>query len=247
MADLVYPPVIRTAQLGFLAMGLKYTVTGSENVPRTGGAVLASTHVSYLDFIFVGVGAHESRRLVRFMAKRQVFSHPVSGPLMRGMHHISVDRQAGKGSYDEALRAIRNGEVVGVFPEATISRSFTVKNLKTGAARMAIETGAPLIPMSIWGTQRIWTKGRPRNFRQRGIPVSIIVGEPIDVSPSDDPVKLTAVLAERLQELLDQAQRTYPAEPSGPDDMWWLPTSMGGSAPTPEEARKMDAAESHRR
>lgn len=247
MADLVYPPVIKTAQLGFLAMGLKLTVTGSENVPRTGGAVLASTHVSYLDFIFVGLGAHASRRLVRFMAKRQVFAHRISGPLMRGMHHISVDRQAGAASYDEALRAIREGEVVGVFPEATISRSFTVKHLKTGAARMAIETGAPLIPMTVWGTQRIWTKGRPRNFSKRGVPVSIVVGEPIEVQPSDDPVKVTAVLAERLQELLDQAQRAYPVQPAGPDDTWWLPVSMGGSAPTPEEARAMDAAESHRR
>ena len=247
MADIVYPPVIWTAQLGFLAMGLKLKVIGAENVPRTGGAVVARTPTRYLDFIFVGLGAHKSRRLVRFMAKRQVFAHPVSGPLMRGMHHISVDRQAGKGSYDEALQAIRNGEVVGVFPEATISRSFTVKNLKTGAARMAIETGAPLIPMTVWGTQRIWTKGRPRNFLQRGIPVSIIVGEPIAVKPSDDPVKLTAVLAERLQSLFDEAQRTYPAKPSGPDDTWWLPASLGGSAPTPDEARKMDAAESHRR
>jgi 1-acyl-sn-glycerol-3-phosphate acyltransferase len=247
MADFVYPPVIKTAQLGFLAMGLKLTVTGSDNVPRTGGAVLASTHVSYLDFIFVGLGAHPSRRLVRFMAKRQVFAHRISGPLMRGMHHISVDRQAGAASYDEALRAIREGEVVGVFPEATISRSFTVKHLKTGAARMAIETGAPLIPMTVWGTQRIWTKGRPRHFRKRGVPVSIVVGEPIQVQPSDDPVKVTAVLAERLQELLDQAQRTYPAQPAGRDDTWWLPVSMGGSAPTPEEARAMDAAESHRR
>jgi 1-acyl-sn-glycerol-3-phosphate acyltransferase len=247
MADFVYPPVIKTAQLGFLAMGLKLTVTGSDNVPRTGGAVLASTHVSYLDFIFVGLGAHPSRRLVRFMAKRQVFAHRISGPLMRGMHHISVDRQAGAASYDEARRAIREGEVVGVFPEATISRSFTVKHLKTGAARMAIETGAPLIPMTVWGTQRLWTKGRPRQFRKRGVPVSIVVGEPIQVQPSDDPVKVTAVLAERLQELLDQAQRTYPAQPAGPDDTWWLPVSMGGSAPTPEEARAMDAAESHRR
>ena len=105
MADFVYPPVIGTALLGFRAMGLKLEVIGSDHVPRHGGAVLASTHVSYLDFIFVGLGARPSRRLVRFMAKRQVFSHRISGPLMRGMHHISVDRQAGAASYDEALRA----------------------------------------------------------------------------------------------------------------------------------------------
>jgi 1-acyl-sn-glycerol-3-phosphate acyltransferase len=245
--ELVYPPVIQIARLGFWSMGVKWTVTGSENVPRTGGAVLASTHVSYLDFIMVGAGARESGRLVRFMAKRQVFAHPVAGPLMRGMHHISVDRQAGASSYDVAVNAIRSGEAIGVFPEATISRSFTVKHLKTGAARMAIETGAPLIPVTVWGSQRLWTKGRPRNFWERGIPVSIVVGEPIEVQPSDDPVKVTAILSERLQELLTETQRNYPAQPSGPDDTWWLPTSMGGSAPTPEEARAMDAAESHRR
>ena len=68
--------------------------------------MLASTHVSYLDFIFVGLGAHP-KRLVRFMAKKQVFDHPVCGPLMRGMHHIPVDRTAGASAYDAALRACR--------------------------------------------------------------------------------------------------------------------------------------------
>ncbi|MPZ96714.1 MAG: 1-acyl-sn-glycerol-3-phosphate acyltransferase, partial [Propionibacteriales bacterium] len=121
----------------FRALGLKIKVTGAEHIPRTGGAVLASNHVSYLDFIFAGFAAQPSKRLVRFMAKEPIFAHRVSGPLMRGMHHIPVDREAGAASYAAALRALRAGEVVGVFPEATISRSFTVKEIKSGALRLA--------------------------------------------------------------------------------------------------------------
>ena len=84
MTDLVYPPIIGSARAAFLMLGLKFTVVGAQNVPTTGGAVLASNHVSYLDFIFVGLGADDSKRLVRFMAKDSVFKNKVSGPLMRG-------------------------------------------------------------------------------------------------------------------------------------------------------------------
>src|SRR3954462_9055177 len=102
MSELVYPPVILAAKTMFRALDLRLRVEGSHHVPRTGGAVLASNHVSYLDFIFCGYGAHESGRLVRFMAKDSVFRHKVSGPLMRGMKHIPVNRAAGAGSYASA-------------------------------------------------------------------------------------------------------------------------------------------------
>ena len=85
MAELVYAPIVTIAPLVFAGLGLDLEVQGAENIPRTGGAVIASNHVSYLDFIFVGLGAHPSRRYVRFMAKDSVWKHPVGGPLMRGM------------------------------------------------------------------------------------------------------------------------------------------------------------------
>ena len=113
------------------------------------------------------------------MAKQEIFANRIAGPLMRGMHHIPVDRDAGLASYKAALAALKPGEVVGVFPEATISQSFTVKEIKSGAARMAAAAGVPLIPMALWGTQRLWTKGRPRSLIQRHVPVSILVGEPM--------------------------------------------------------------------
>jgi 1-acyl-sn-glycerol-3-phosphate acyltransferase len=241
VAEYVYPPVIRTALVAFKLLGLKIDVQGAEHIPDESGGVLASTHVSYIDFIFVGLSAHPKRRLVRFMAKKQVFDHAVGGPLMRGMHHIPVDRKAGAAAYDEALRALKEGELIGVFPEATINRAFDVKELKTGAARMALETGTPLIPVAIWGTQRIWTKGRPRNFRRRGIPITIRVGEPIPVGPGDDLALVTQRLSERLHEMLTSIQDEYPDKPRGEADLWWQPHRLGGTAPTVEESRRMDA------
>ncbi len=189
MAELVYRPVIGAARTMFKALDLKIDTQGSEHIPKTGGAVLVSNHISYLDFIFTGLGALPQKRLVRFMAKESVFRHKVSGPLMRGMKHIPVDRKQGEEAYAHALRSLRSGEIVGVFPEATISQSFTLKSFKSGAARLAQEAGVPLIPMALWGTQRIWTKGRPRNFKRSHIPVTIRVGEPVEAPPTSTRVR----------------------------------------------------------
>ncbi|GAA1812624.1 1-acyl-sn-glycerol-3-phosphate acyltransferase [Planosporangium flavigriseum] len=243
MPELVYPPVIAAAKTMFRVLDLRITVENAENVPRTGGAVLASNHVSYLDFIFCGLGAHPSKRLVRFMAKQSIFTNRVAGPLMRGMRHIPVDREAGLASYRQALAALKGGEIVGVFPEATISRSFTLKDTKNGAARMAAAARVPLIPMAVWGTQRLWTKGRPRTLTRRHTPISILIGEPLTPAPRDDANLVMTELRSRISALLDRAQREYPDKPEGPEDGWWQPAHLGGTAPTPEEAAALDAAD----
>ncbi|HEX6353345.1 lysophospholipid acyltransferase family protein [Actinophytocola sp.] len=217
---------------------MKLDLQGTEHIPTTGGAVLACTHVSYLDFIFCGLAGLPAKRKTRFMAKQQVFANRIAGPLMRGMRHISVDRSAGQASYQEAVAALRAGEVVGVFPEATISRSFTVKQIKTGAVRMAAESGTPVIPVTVWGSQRLWTKGRPKNLTQRHVPILIRVGEPFQPSPQDDPEVLTADLRARMSALLDAAQRDYPE--TADENPFWLPAHLGGTAPTPEAAAALD-------
>jgi 1-acyl-sn-glycerol-3-phosphate acyltransferase len=238
--ELVYPPVIGFVKTMFRVLDLKITVEGAEHIPASGGAVLASNHVSYLDFIFCGLAGLPAKRKTRFMAKQEIFANRVAGPLMRGMHHIPVDRSAGQASYQQAVAALKAGEVVGVFPEATISRSFTVKPIKTGAVRMAAEAGVPVIPVTVWGSQRLWTKGRPRNLTQRHIPVLIRAGQPFQPSLADDQDALTADLRGRMTALLDQAQREYPGVPGPGEDPWWLPAHLGGSAPTPEEAAARD-------
>jgi 1-acyl-sn-glycerol-3-phosphate acyltransferase len=238
--ELVYSPVILGCKAMFRVLDLKLDLKGTEHIPATGGAVLACTHVSYLDFIFCGLAGLPAKRKTRFMAKQQIFANRIAGPLMRGMRHISVDRSAGQGSYREAVAALRAGEVVGVFPEATISRSFTVKPIKTGAVRMAAEAGVPVIPMTVWGSQRLWTKGRPRNLTQRHVPILIRAGEPFHPGPDDQDV-LTADLRARMAALLDEAQRDYPDAAVPGTEAWWLPTHLGGTAPTPEEAAALDA------
>ena len=239
--ELVYPPVILSCKTLFRVLDLKLELRGTEHIPATGGAVLACTHVSYLDFIFCGLAGLPAKRKTRFMAKQQIFANRIAGPLMRGMHHISVDRTAGHTSYREAVTALRAGEVVGVFPEATISRSFTVKQIKTGAVRMAAEAGVPVIPVTVWGSQRLWTKGRPRNLTQRHVPVLVRAGEPFQPTLDENQEVLTKDLRARMSALLDEAQRDYPHVPKPGEDRWWLPVHLGGTAPTPEEAAALDA------
>jgi len=236
----LYRGVIRTALTLFRVLGFRFDLRGVDNVPPAGGAVLASNHVSYFDFMFVGYMAHRrGRRLVRFMAKQAVFRHPVSGPLMRAMKHIPVDRGAGAGAYRHAVDALRAGQLVGVFPESTISRSYVPRPLKSGAARMALEAGVPLIPVVTWGGHRVWTTGR-RPIWKRRVPVSVWVDEPLAILPDDTAATLTARLAVRLREVVDQVVAEYPDRPAGDD--WWLPHHAGGSAPTPEEAAVVEAA-----
>jgi 1-acyl-sn-glycerol-3-phosphate acyltransferase len=201
-------------------------------------------HVSYVDFIFGGLAAQPSKRLVRFMAKKEIFDHSLGGPLMRSLHHIEVDRGEGLGSYKEGLRYLSMGEVVGIFPEATISRSLEIKELKTGAVRLAAEAQVPLIPVVLWGTQRMMTKDHPKDF-SRGKTVAISVGEPLRPE-GGDPVAETAELRAAMSELLDRTIHAYPADEQPPGS-WWLPASYGGSAPTPERAAEMDLEEKRRR
>ncbi|MEW2356684.1 lysophospholipid acyltransferase family protein [Spirillospora sp. NPDC029432] len=242
MSEIVYPPVIKAAQGLFKALNIKFRLEGTDRIPRTGGAVLVSNHVSYLDFIFAGLAAHPAGRLVRFMAKKEIFDNRIAGPLMRGMHHIPVDRNAGAASYKAALTALKSGEIIGVFAEATISRSFTVKDIKSGAVRMAVAADVPLIPITLWGPQRMWTKGRKRRLLQRGVPVTILVGEPMYPKRGDDYDQVTRDLHAQMSELLEKAQREYPELPTGAD-RWWQPAYLGGTAPTPEEAEELDRKE----
>jgi 1-acyl-sn-glycerol-3-phosphate acyltransferase len=239
MRDFTYPPVILSARVLFKLLGMTFQMSGTEHIPRTGGAILATNHIGYVDFIFDGFAAQPSGRLVRFMAKKEAFDHKVSGPVMRSLHHISVDRDNGQASYDRAVEYARNGEIVGIFPEATISRSFEIKELKTGAVRMAAEAGVPLIPMVTWGTQLLKTKDHPSDMKGRGKTIGLHIGEPLQLT-GEDPVAETVRLREAMTALLDKAIAEYPLSPEG---QWWAPARHGGTAPTLEQAAKLDEEE----
>ncbi|CPR10838.1 acyltransferase [Mycobacterium bohemicum DSM 44277] len=236
----MYGTVIQLTRLVWRIQGLKLTVTGVENVPKTGGAVIAINHTGYLDFTFAGLPVYEQGlgRKVRFMAKQEVFDHKITGPIMRSLRHISVNRQDGAASYEEAVRNLKDGELVGVYPEATISRSFEIKEFKSGAARMAVEAGVPIVPVIVWGAQRIWTKGHPKRLFRPKVPVVVVVGEPI--APTLGTAELNALLHSRMQQLLARAQELYGPHPAGE---FWVPRRLGGGAPSLAEAARMDAEE----
>jgi 1-acyl-sn-glycerol-3-phosphate acyltransferase len=242
VAELVYSSIIRAAKLGFRLLGQRIDVSGLEHIPRTGGALLAVNHVGYVDFVYGGVAPERLGRRVRFMSKRELFDHRLTGPVMRACRHIEVDRSDGESSLVVAGRYLAEGELVGIFPEGTISRSMEIKDLKTGAVRISAAAGVPLVPLVLWGTQRMMTKDHPRDF-SRGTAITIRVGPPVPVTGAD-PVRETALLRSSLQGLLDQAIRSYPQHEDG---AWWVPTSYGGTAPTPEEAARLDAEERARR
>jgi 1-acyl-sn-glycerol-3-phosphate acyltransferase len=224
--------------------GLKITVTGVENLPTSGGAVIAINHTSYFDFTFAGLPVYRQGlgRKVRFMAKQEVFDGKITGPIMRRLRHIPVDRQNGAASYEAAVRMLKDGELVGVYPEATISRSFEIKGFKSGATRMAVEAGVPIVPVIVWGAQRIWTKGHPKKLFRPNVPITVLVGEPIE--PTLAIQDLSGLLHSRMQHLLERAQEQYGPHPAGE---FWVPHRLGGGAPSLAEAARLDAEEAAER
>jgi 1-acyl-sn-glycerol-3-phosphate acyltransferase len=231
MAEPVYTPIIQIFKGFWRFLGLRFIIHGEANIPRQGSALLAMNHIGYLDFALAGTALLPSGRVARFMAKKEIFDHPVAGPLMRGMKHISVDRKNGAPSFVAALKALKRGEIVGVFPEATISKSFELKAMKNGVIRLAMESGAPVLPVIIWGSQRIWSKGLPRNFARVNCPILISIGAPLRFGAETDPEQALSELRSRMQELLISAQNEYPDSHIGAR---WAPARLGGTAPTPE-------------
>lgn len=241
MHELTYRLMIRAFRLIFVLLGLRIDVRGGEHLPTSGPAIVASNHIGYLDFAFVGLAGDRRQRLVRFMAKQSTFDNPLSGLLMRAMRHIPVDRSCGAPAARRARDALRRGEMVGIFPEATISRSWTLKPFMRGAATLAAREQVPLIPVVVWGGQRILTVGGRWSLR-RGKAVSILIGEPIQVNENDEVARVNAMLRKRMQDLLDQAQRDYPDQPRDSADRWWVPRHLGGSAPNPAKPADLDPA-----
>jgi 1-acyl-sn-glycerol-3-phosphate acyltransferase len=232
--DLVYRWIVRFGTLVLRVLDVRRTVHGIENLPADGPVVLAITHFSYLDFVLVewAIWRHR-RRYTRFMATKKSFEHPIVGPLMRSMGHIPVDRSKGASAYRHAYDALQRDQIVGVFPETRVSRSFTLLPFKAGAARMAAQSGAPLVPCVIWGSHRVSTRTHKTRLRDaRHIPVTIAFGPPMYVSPGDDPAAVTAMLRTRMEDLLAQTQDDYPEQPA--PGAWWQPAHRGGGAPTAE-------------
>ncbi|CAJ1578558.1 lysophospholipid acyltransferase family protein [[Mycobacterium] wendilense] len=234
-------PVFRTleiaAGIALRVTGTRITFRGLENIPQRGGAVIAINHTGYIDFLPAALAATARKRRLRFMIKAEMQEVPAVNFLIRRTGTIPVDRSAGAGAYAVAVQRLREGELVGVYPEATISRSFELKEFKSGAARMALEAQAPLIPLIVWGAHRMWTKDHPRRLGRNKIPITVVVGEAL--APVGDARELEAALRSSMTTILHAVQEDYP-HPAGAH---WVPQRLGGGAPTLAEAKRLDEAE----
>ena len=234
-------PTFRTleilAQLIVLATGSRITYLGQENIPDQGGAVIAINHTSYVDWLPAALAMRRRHRRMRFMIKAEMQRVKVVNFLIKHTKTIPVDRGAGADAYAVAVQRLREGEVVGVYPEATISRSFELKEFKTGAARMASEADVPIVPVIVWGTQRIWTKDHPRNIGRKKVPITVAVGA--SLRAAEDISVTEAELRESMNTLLNQVQQRYPR----PTGAYWVPHRLGGGAPTLDEAARIEADE----
>lgn len=236
-------PVFRaleiTAKTLVRATGTKITYRGLENLPATGGAVVAINHTGYVDFLPAALAATQRKRRMRFMIKAEMQDVAPVGWLIRHTGTIPVDRRAGADAYAAAVRSLRRGELVGVYPEATISRSFELKEFKTGAVRMAKEAHVPIVPMIVWGAQRLWTKDHPKALGRKRFPITVAAGPPI--------APVGGLIAESLRTEMTQLLHDVQADYAQPQGAFWLPHRLGGGAPTPEEARRIEEAESAER
>lgn len=194
---------------------------GLERIPRTGPAIIVGNHLSYLDPFAHGYFVVRAGRRPRFLAKVELFENPILGRILRGMGQIPVRRGTGdQRPLEEATAALERGEVVVIYPEGTSTAGgadFTPGRGKTGAVRLALATGAPVVPVATWGGQYVWRRGsfRPPAF---GRPIFVRAGEPVDVRAraagrEGDPElvrHLTDELMAELADLVAALREAYP-------------------------------------
>jgi len=192
----------------------RFDIEGVDNVPLRGPVLLAANHRSYFDVIALAMLAARVGRPVRFLGKREIFDAPVVGQIARAIGGISVDRGSGS---DEPLRAARKaleaGEVVVVLPQGTIPRGRKffdpVLNGKTGTARLAAMTGAPVVPVGLWGTEAVWPRSSrlPNVTTILGSPKIVVrVGKPVSLGLSDAVADTEAVMGAITSLLPDEAR-----------------------------------------
>ncbi len=171
----------------------RFDIAGVENVPARGPVLLAANHRSYFDVAALALVAREIGRPVRFLGKREIFDAPVVGLIARAIGGIAVDRGSGSGQpLREAEAALKAGEVVIVLPQGTIPRGHDffdpVLLGKTGTARLAAITGATVVPVGLWGTDKVWSRSaRVPDFTLVRNPskVTVRVGKPVPLSLTD--------------------------------------------------------------
>jgi 1-acyl-sn-glycerol-3-phosphate acyltransferase len=186
-------------------------VEGIERVPAAGPAILAFNHVSVLDGPVLAIEtAVRRRRGVRFLVVAEIFGHRFYGPVLRRFDQIPIRRGAhDAGALEAAIEAVRAGALAAISPEGHVNPDpeAGMQRTRSGTARIAIATGAPVIPVGIWGTQRRWPQQGP-SFEppwRRG-PLAVVFGPPILPHPEDDVTAFGARVGSAIAEQVREAR-----------------------------------------
>jgi 1-acyl-sn-glycerol-3-phosphate acyltransferase len=203
-----------------VALWFNWRMEGLERVPREGPALVAANHISYFDplahaYFLVRAGRHP-----RFLAKRELFGNPFVAAVLRGAKQIPVDRGSGsEAPVRDALTALASGEAVVVYPEATVTSDAGSMPMagKTGIARLALAAGMPVLPVAVWGSQRVWQR-QGRGDLRFGRPIWVKAGPLVDLSPFGDAQEdgralrqATAAVMDALRDLVVDLRARYPA------------------------------------
>lgn len=221
----------------------RFDISGVEHIPAEGGAIVVGNHRSYFDPLAMGVTLAKRGRPVRFLGKKEVFDAPVVGQLARAMGGIRVERGTGSDEpLAEAALAVEAGELVALMPQGTIPRGKAffdpVLTGRWGAARLAAMTGAPVVPVGLWGTEKVWPRSErlPNVLALRNPPkVTVRVGAPVKGLAGEDPDADTRKIMSAITKLLPPEARRKKA----PTDEELARTYPGGKiADTDEHARR---------
>lgn len=202
----------------FVATWLRFEIEGLENIPKRGPAIVAFNHIAYLDAFVSAYAVDKAGRRPRFLAKSELFADKRIAWIIKGAKQIEVRRGTRDApmALDHALAALDEGEVIVIFPEGTITTNPDLKPMmaRSGAARLALESGVPLIPAAMWGTQNIWTKGCRKHWWPPRQDVLARIGEPLQLAGQrSSPEAWRAVSAQLMDAISVLVASLMPAVP----------------------------------
>ena len=200
--------------------------------------MVAINHTSYVDWYPSALAAYQVRRRLRFMIKSEMQNVKIVNFLIKHSGTIPVDRDAGGGAYAVAVERLRAGELVAVYPEATISRSFELKEFKSGAARMARDADGADHPDDRVGCTANVDQGPPAEHGPQEDTDHRCTSAPMS-NPQRRSMRPAPRCGIAMNKLLHKVQEDYPH----PEGAYWVPHRLGGSAPTIEEAKALEEAE----